>query len=98
MDRELGADDTVVDVLADASSSTGMETCLRPLKDLSDHALVRATGHRPGVVALNNVLHPVAVHENVVDKADTFAKGNEVKVVREEVEVDVRLLKGVDRV
>ena len=46
----------------------------------------------------NNIFHPVACREDVINHADTLAHGNKIKVVRKEVDVNKRLLKRVGRV
>lgn len=74
------------------------EAGLRSLLDHRVHGLIRASRHGPGVVLLNNVLHAVAVHENVVDEANTLSHGNQIQVIGEKVDVDVGLLEGVRRV
>ena len=62
-----------------------MKAGLTPLENLLDHRLVTVAGHRPGVVALDDVLEAGAGHDNVVDHADAFAQGDKVEIVGEEV-------------
>lgn len=60
-----------------------------------DYVFVWILGYWLGVVVFNNVFYVFVVYENIVNKVDIFLKGDEVKVVWEEVEVDVRLFEGV---
>ena len=56
-----------------------------------ERCLVRRARHRPGIVFAHEILHAVAVHDDVVDEADALTHGDKVEIVGEKVEVDVRL-------
>ena len=74
------------------------ETGLATLQNLPTHLLIIITGHSPGVVLANDVLHTLTIKEDIINKANTFAHGNDVEVIAKEVQVDIRLLKRISRV
>lgn len=74
------------------------EASLRALEDHLDHSLVGGPWHGPRVIALDDVLHPLAVHDDVINEANTFPQGDEVQLVGEEIDVDLCLIQGVGRV
>lgn len=74
------------------------EASLRALEDHFDHSLVGRPWHGPRVITLDDVLHPLSVHDDVINEANTFPQGNEVQLVGEEIDVDLGLIQGVCRV
>jgi hypothetical protein len=95
MDLQLRVHDTLRDVLRQAASTAWVEASLRALKDRLDHCLIRVTGHWPWVVVADNILRTVASLDNIVNEPNTLAESNEIEVVGEEIQVDVRLLQWV---
>lgn len=74
------------------------ESSLRAFQDHLIHSGVGSAGHRPWVITLHDILHALAVHDDVVDEADALAQRDDVEIVGEEVQVDVGLLERVGRV
>lgn len=61
------------------------ETSLAPFEDHLVHGLIGVAGHGPRIVVDDEVLHAIAIHEDIVHEAHAFAEGDEIQVVGEEV-------------
>lgn len=78
VDPQFRIHDTLLDALAQPRGAARVEARLRALEDLADHGLVAVARHGPGVVALDDVLQPVARHDDVVDHAHALAQRDQV--------------------
>lgn len=74
------------------------ESGLRSLQNHLDHGLIRVAGHGPGVVVANDVLHAVAIHDDVIHHSNSFTESDEVEIMRKVVEINVGLLEVIRRV
>jgi hypothetical protein len=54
--------------------------------------------HLPRIISSNDILHTLTVRKHIVCPADTFAHGEDIEIVAEEVKVDVSLLQRIGRV
>ena len=97
MNLQLPINDPLCDILGQPIRATGMEARLTAFQDGPIHSLIRRPRHRPGIVFAHEILHAVAIHEDIVDEADAFAQGDEVEIVGEEIEVDVWLDRVIGR-
>ena len=97
MNLQLPINDPVCDILRQSICATRMEARLSAYQDGPVHRLIRRPRHRPGVVFTHEILHAVAIQDDIVDEADAFAQGDEVEIVGQEVEVDVWLDRVIGR-
>jgi len=65
---------------------------LRPLWDDLVRGCIRGTKHRPWTVFSNNISESLAVHQDIIHRVATLAKSYDFKNIREEAEVDIRLV------
>ena len=97
MNPQLPIHDPLPNILRQPIRTTGMKARLAAFQNRPIHRLIRRPRHRPRIILAHEILHAVAIHEDVVDEADAFAHGDEVEIVGEEVEVDVRLDRVIGR-
>ena len=95
---ELRVDDTLVDVLGEASGTGRVECGLAALQHSAFHLFVRIERHIPRVFIDHNVLKAVPFEEKIIRPPNPLAHSDYVEVVGEEVEVDVRLLQRIGTV
>ena len=91
VDLERRIDDALVDGLGQARGAARVEGGLAAVEDGALHGGVVVEGHGPGVLVLDDIREPVAAEQQVVRPADALAHGDDVELVGEEVQVDVRL-------
>ena len=91
MDFQLSIHDPLFDIFRQPIRTTGMKSRLAALQDGPIQCQIRRPRHRPWIIFAYEILHAVAIHDDVVDEAEAFAHGDEVEIVGEEVEVDIWL-------
>ena len=74
------------------------ESSLRSLQHSAVHGLIGVDGHLPWIVSKHNILHPLTGGEHIVRPSDTLTHSQNIKVVAEEVQVDIGLFQRIGRV
>lgn len=91
VDLELRVYHSLVDVLRQAVGAARMESSLAAIQNSVVHRHIIVQGHLPGVFTYDDVLEAFTLGKDIITEPDTFSHGNDVKVIGEEVQVDVRL-------
>lgn len=74
------------------------ESRLASLENLPFHRLIRVTMHRPWRVVSNDVVHAIAVCENVVDESDPSRSAAMSRSFSKKVYIDIQGIHGIRRI